>query len=48
MNYDFDAWTKLRMKDLVKERMNGRYKDDAEGFVAAFKEITANAGYDYS
>jgi hypothetical protein len=48
MNYDLDAWTKLRMKDLVKERMQGRYQDDAEGFVAAFKEISENAGYDYS
>jgi hypothetical protein len=47
-NYELDAWTKLRMKDLVKERMSGQYRDDAEGFVAAFKEITENAGFDYS
>jgi hypothetical protein len=47
-NYELDAWTKLRMKDLVKERMSGKYRDDAEGFVAAFKDITENSGFDYS
>jgi hypothetical protein len=48
MNYDLDAWTKLRLQELVKERMTGKYQHDAEGFIASFKEVTENAGYDYS
>lgn len=36
------------MQELVKDRMQGRYKDNSEGFIAAFKELSENAGYDYS
>lgn len=40
---DVDGKTKLKLKELTQERMAGRYKDDIDGFVAAFREVSANA-----
>jgi len=48
MNYELDAWSKLRLKDLAQERLYGRYKNDDTGFVKAFTETAENCGYDYS
>jgi len=46
MNYEFDGWTKLRMRELVNHRMAGELDDTA--FVKKFTEISEGAGYDYS
>jgi hypothetical protein len=28
MNYELDAWSKLRLKELVHDRIHGHYKTD--------------------
>lgn len=28
MNYELDAWSKLRLKELVHDRIYGHYKND--------------------
>lgn len=48
MNYEFDAWTKLRIQELVTERAQGRYKGNDAEFTKAFMNISQNCGYDYS
>ena len=41
-NYDFDAWTKLKIQGLVKERMEGKYKDDGPQRYLTFEEYRAS------
>ena len=48
MNYEMDVWTKLRIQELVNDRIYGRYKDDDSEFAKAFTNIAENCGYDYS
>jgi hypothetical protein len=38
-NYDFDAATKESLSKLWKERTNGRFKNDREGFTKALLEL---------
>jgi hypothetical protein len=46
MNYEFDAWTKLRLRELADSRMSGNL-DDSD-FVKAFTDVVEGHGYDYS
>jgi len=46
MNYEFDAWTKLRLRELADSRMTGDLDDST--FVKAFTDVVEGAGYDYS
>jgi hypothetical protein len=48
MNYEMDVWTKLRIQELVNDRIYGRYKNDDSEFAKAFTNIAENCGYDYS
>jgi len=44
--YDLDARSKDAMDRLVRERFNGRYQNDKEGFAKAFLDFSENATYD--
>ena len=47
-HYDLDQASKLRVRELMKERTSGKYKDDKEGFAKAFKKVNASLTYDKS
>lgn len=44
--YDFDAATHARLSKLVDERMDGKYRNDAEGFAQAILHFNETATYD--
>ena len=46
--YDFDQATKARVASLWKERTQGRFKSDREGFAKAFLVLSETATYDTS
>lgn len=46
--YEFDEKTKAQVAQLWKERTQGRYKTDREGFTKAFLSLSENATYDKS
>ena len=46
--YDLDKVSKDKLYDLIKKRTAGIYKDNVDGFVDEFMELTENATYDKS
>ncbi len=44
--FDFDAATHSRLKNLVDERMEGKYRNDSEGFALAIIKFNETATYD--
>ena len=46
--FDFDDETKSQIKRLWQERVQGRFKNDREGFTRAFLELKDNAKFDES
>ena len=44
--YDLDVESKQQLKQLFKERMSGRFKEDAEGFARAVLELSERAKVD--
>ena len=45
-NYDLDDTTKQAVAQLWKERTQGRFKNDREGFTKAFMALSENAKFD--
>jgi hypothetical protein len=47
-NYDFDETTKAAVSKLWKERTQGRFKNDRQGFTQAFLDLHSRAKFDES
>ncbi len=47
-NYDFDESTKAAVSKLWKERTQGRFKNDRQGFTQAFLDLHSRAKFDES
>lgn len=46
VNYDLDQGSKKVLKDLLRERFNGKYANDREGFAEAIMNTLKNASFD--
>jgi hypothetical protein len=46
--YDFDTITHQRLSKLVEERIEGKYRDDPDGFAQAIIKFSEYATYDKS
>jgi hypothetical protein len=44
--YDLDEKTSAALDKLIKERFQGKYKDDNDGFTKAFLQLSEQATYD--